>query len=209
MLATYAELQAEIADTLHRDDLTAKIPSFIALFERRANRHLNHPQQETTATALLLSGSSSVAYPVDVLEIESVVIDDNGIRTPLTAVPGLQIDTASTVSAMPSCYTVSGGSFVFDSVADKNYTINVRYVSKFSLETTLTNWLLDNHPDLYLYGSLAASAPYIGEDDRIALWAQLATDAISEIKHQGAILRKTPLQTELTNSNTYDIARGY
>ena len=35
---------------------------------------------------------------------------------------------------------------------------------------TDTNWLLTNYPDIYLYGSLIESAPYLRDDQRIGLW---------------------------------------
>ena len=36
--------------------------------------------------------------------------------------------------------------------------------------TTSTNWALSRYPDLYLYGSLLHSAPYLKADDRIQVW---------------------------------------
>jgi hypothetical protein len=211
MLATYAELQAEIADTLHRDDLAAKIPSFIALFERRANRHLNHPQQEITADLTLLASTREITLPTDLLEIEDAVIYIGNVPTPLQGTTGKFIDRTMPVTSIPTYYTLSNGKMMFGVTANADYTIRIRYVKKWDLATDNTNWLLDNHPDLYLYGSLAASAPFIGEDDRIALWAQLATDAIAEVKHQGARLRATELMTETQQNKgqRFNIVRGY
>lgn len=38
------------------------------------------------------------------------------------------------------------------------------------LRTTDPNWLLTAHPDIYLYASLVESAPFIRDDERVALW---------------------------------------
>jgi hypothetical protein len=40
------------------------------------------------------------------------------------------------------------------------------------------NWLLTAHPDIYLWGTLSASAPYIGNDARLATWQTLYAQAV-------------------------------
>ena len=52
-LANYTDLQASIADTLNRDDLTAKIPDFIAMAEGIMNRTVRHWRMEDRATATI------------------------------------------------------------------------------------------------------------------------------------------------------------
>jgi len=50
--------------------------------------------------------------------------------------------------------------------------------------TNTTNWLLALAPDLYLYGALLESAPYIKEDARIQTWGlglQTALDSLNEL----------------------------
>ncbi len=41
-----------------------------------------------------------------------------------------------------------------------------------------TNWLLTSHPDLYVYGALTHSAPYLKDDERIATWGALYKSAL-------------------------------
>jgi hypothetical protein len=52
-----------------------------------------------------------------------------------------------------------------------------------------TNWLLTNHPDVYLYGSLVHTAPYLKDDARIALWAGLLAQAMGEIEDESTAAR--------------------
>jgi hypothetical protein len=40
-------------------------------------------------------------------------------------------------------------------------------------DSNTTNWLLTESPDLYLYGALAQTAPYLKEDERMGVWAGL------------------------------------
>lgn len=65
--STYADLQAQIANWLARDDLTSYIPDFIRLFECAAARKLKVRLQNTTTT---LTPSSGVAtLPTDFLGV--------------------------------------------------------------------------------------------------------------------------------------------
>jgi len=48
--------------------------------------------------------------------------------------------------------------------------------------TNTSNWLLASHPDAYLYNSLVAATPFLGEDERLPVWGQLANSAIAEIQ---------------------------
>lgn len=43
----YVEVQAQVANWMNRDDLTAMIPDFIVLTEERMNRDLRTRQMET------------------------------------------------------------------------------------------------------------------------------------------------------------------
>jgi hypothetical protein len=39
-------------------------------------------------------------------------------------------------------------------------------------------------PDVYLYGSLLHSAPYLAEDARVAVWAQLYSAAVKRLNEE-------------------------
>ena len=43
------------------------------------------------------------------------------------------------------------------------------------------NWLLLDSPDVYLYGALLHSAPYLAEDQRIAVWAQMYSASVQRL----------------------------
>ena len=44
-----------------------------------------------------------------------------------------------------------------------------------------TNWLLTHHPDIYLYGALLHSAPFLQEDARAQTWAALYKSAVERV----------------------------
>ncbi|MFA5135686.1 MAG: hypothetical protein WC505_07945 [Patescibacteria group bacterium] len=211
MLANYTELQTEIADTLHRDDLTSKIPLFIKLFEKRLNRHLNIPQQTVTTDLTLAANTQTITLPSDMMEPLDAVIYIGNVPCELVHVTGEFIDNTMPISSVPTYFTINAGAMNFGVTANQNYTVRLRYVKSWDLATDNTNWLLTNNPDCYLYGALAASAPYIGDDERLALWQSLAAESIDEIKRMGAQMRKAPLLTEVQahKGKRFNIVRGY
>lgn len=50
-----------------------------------------------------------------------------------------------------------------------------------SLMTTDPNWLLTAHPDIYLYGTLVESAPYLRDEERLPVWEQRYQDAVATL----------------------------
>ena len=62
-IGTYAELQTAVANWLDRDDLTDRIPEFIALAEAKMNRNLRISLMENVSTDILLAGGTR-DYPL-------------------------------------------------------------------------------------------------------------------------------------------------
>lgn len=176
-LATYTDLQASLASWLHRSDLTSRIPDFIALAEAQMNRRLRVRRMMARATATLSDEYSAV--PSDFLGPISITIDGE----PLAYLTVEQMDAAVTGEATgaPAYYTVTGGEFRYYPAPGTSYTATLTYWQAIpALASNSTNWLLTNHPDAYLYGSLTQAAPYIQDDERTALWAQLFQTALND-----------------------------
>ena len=62
-LTTYKGLCEAVADYLGRDDMTERIPTFIALAERRMNRELRLRVMERRAETDVLAGQNAVPLP--------------------------------------------------------------------------------------------------------------------------------------------------
>ena len=82
----------------------------------------------------------------------------------------------------PKSYTLEAGQFHLypTPIAETNVEL-VYYAKVPALESNATNWLLTNSPDIYLYGSLLHSAPYLQDDARLAVWAQLYSAAVTRL----------------------------
>ena len=64
-IGTFDELKTAVANWLGRDDLTDRIPEFIALAEGRMNRTIFARAQEVRATATLTAEDAYTALPTD------------------------------------------------------------------------------------------------------------------------------------------------
>jgi hypothetical protein len=86
-------------------------------------------------------------------------------------------------AGLPAYFTIAGLFLEVERAPDTAYTAEISYYSKIPALTSLnpTNWLLQRHPDAYLYGALLQSAPYLKDDERIQVWQNLYENIIQEI----------------------------
>ena len=184
-LTTYDELKTSVADFLNRDDLTSVIPDFITLAETSLNRTLRHWRMEKRANAV--ANTQYTALPSDYLEMIRLSIIDSTTST-IENVGQFEISKLraqnNNTTGKPVNFTILDGSIELNPTPDAAYEIQLLYYGKIpplNAQTT-SNWVLENYPDAYLYGSLLHTAPYLQEDARATTWASLyktATDAIN------------------------------
>ena len=211
-LATYTDLQTSVANWLHRTDLTANIPDFITLAESRINRKLRAilPQVETDLT--ITPGTRFIKIPDDVVEIQSLWLTYYQPRRQLTYKN--PTDLVLNISAgMPNYWTIDGANLAFDGICDQAYTFTVRTFQVFRLSTSApTNWLLTTHPDVYLYAALIESAPFIRDNEQLAIWKGAYDIAIDEVQDkESRAMSLSTLQMDMgirKNSNTGAIFAG-
>ena len=182
-LGTYTELQASVADFLNRSDLTSVIPDFITMCEADINRNLRvHDMVMRTRAPI---NSQYVKLPPDFLGMRNIDLLTDPV-TPMSYknLQNLDIHRAGDPTGKPLYYSVMKDNLEFAPVPDGEYTIEIVYYRKIPALSAdnATNWLLDEHPDAYLYGSLMHSAPYLQADDRIGLWAGKYNQILEQIK---------------------------
>lgn len=186
-ITTYGTLKTAIADTLNRDDLTTVIPQFVALAHAGFNRKLRSHRQITRGSLTL--DAQFEALPADWLETIRITMDASPIRV-LTQI-GMddltQYRTASDNAADAPVYFAHNGTDIeLFPTPGSSYTAAITYFAKITALSADgdTNWLLTNHPDVYLYGSLVHSAPYLKDDARLAVWSALMGQAMAEIEQE-------------------------
>jgi hypothetical protein len=193
-ISTYQELQDAGANWLHRTDLTARMPEFIALAEAKMSRLLKTAEMEASTTLTSTAGTPAVAWPAGFVTARRIRINV-GITQDLPIValsPSLDYGQSGT----PQAASIQGSNIILKPTPAAAYTLSLDYLGKFTPLSSEhpTNWILTSHPDAYLYGMLAHSAPYLGADARLAVWAQIFLDAIEDINAADAKKRFDNIQ---------------
>lgn len=179
----YATLKSSVADFLNRQDLTAVIPTFIELAEADLNRSVRHRSMLCRATATL--DTHFTKLPTDFLEAKNIQLNTN----PVTSLKYVTMEQADLLkqtyrsAGVPKYYTIIGDTIeVVPEPADE-YEIELTYYKRISAlsDDNTSNWLISSHPDVYLYGTLMQSAPYLKDDERVAVWGSLYRQYISDL----------------------------
>jgi len=183
-ISTYSELKASIANFLNRDDLTATIPDFISLAESSINNEIRHWRMETRAETTI--DSQFTGIPSDWLATIRFHLETDGTtdlrylsRAEIQAMRANRDDS----TGIPRFYGHSAGQFEVMPTPDGPYSSILNYYAKVPTlsDSATTNWLLTHYPDVYLYGALLHSAPYLKEDQRAQTWAALYTSAVERV----------------------------
>lgn len=210
-ITTYAELVTALDGSsgyLHRTDLTAKIPDFIRLAESRINRKMRLLLQEQESTLTATIGSRTMAVPTRFGTPIALWLTTYLPRTDLIYVNPEALPVSNSNSAS-SYYTVDGSTIATENPADIAYTYTFRYLTVFDLATTLTNTVLTDYPDIYVYGALVASVPWTRDNSNLELWSGLFDQAIKEaISDTNATKSRANLRTEFGSARP-NILRGY
>ena len=185
-ITTYTELKASVADFLNRDDLTSVIPDFISLAEAQMERELRHYNMEKRSTAEIDTRYSEL--PSDFLEPIRFHLEERSTRLELISLDDMLEFRQNTndASGTPRNYAISGGAIEVYPTPDTTYNGELLYyasIAKLS-GSTASNWILASHPDVYLYGALLQSAPYLKDDARMQIWSMLYAGAVSSINSQ-------------------------
>ncbi|MFZ9767193.1 MAG: phage adaptor protein [Candidatus Limnocylindrus sp.] len=184
-LTTYSALTSAIEDFLLRPDLTATIPTFVELAEARLNRDLRVRQMIKRSQASL--DTQFTLLPTDFLEAQNFEIVSTAPTYSLEPVTLQTVDryrSATAAPGRPKVFAVAGNTLEVAPSPDATYTGELVYYSKIPAlsVSNASNWLLLQAPDVYLYGSLLHSAPYLRDDERVALWSSLYNEAVGALK---------------------------
>jgi len=180
-LANYTDLKASVADFLNRSDLTSVIPDFVTMAEAEFNRTLRVREMSVRTQGPI--DSQYVKLPDDFLGMRNIELMTDPV-TPLEYknLQNLDIHRRNDKTGKPLYYSIVQNSIEFAPIPDETYTLEIVYYQKVpTLSSNTTNWLLDNHPDAYLYGTLQHSAPYLQSDERVGVWAGKYQQVIEQI----------------------------
>ena len=174
----YADLLADVADTLDRDDVESRLPRWLKLVEARLNRLLQDPDMEVVT---ILTGDGA-ALPADFGEMIALGTSDGNRLTPISNVEYSSIRPLSGISRL---YTIREGK-VYYAPGSANPTLVYRRRIPALTSTNTTNWLLERAPDVYFYGVLLQANAWDVDNEAASGWKALWDEAIDELRTEGA-----------------------
>lgn len=216
-ITTRSELITAVSNWLRRPSIVSFIPDFISLCEADLQRRLKVGEQELVATLTTTAGNASVTLPVGFSKMRRLRLMQSYGDTDLWPVALAPSDDQNwNYEGRPRAVSMVGNTLNIRPVPDSAYTLEMNYYAKFTPLTALnpTNWILTDNPDVYLYGTLMQSAPYLGSDNRLPLWEGGYNSAVAGINREDFEKRNSLLQRQtevahLTGRGPYNIFGGY
>ena len=179
-ITNYTELTTAIANWLDDATLTSRIPEFIALAEAKINDDVRIRSMEKRSISTLTTADRYQTLPARFAQAKRLWL----LTSPITVVAFVGSSQLanyySTSSGKPLYYTITANEIELNRISDSAYTAEMVYWQKVSpiSVSNQTNVIITEYPNIYLYGSLSESAPYIDDQEKINLWAQLYENAV-------------------------------
>ncbi len=184
-ITSYTTLISAVKTYLNRSDISDdQVKEFISLAEASFNRVLRTRNQLTRSTSDV--STQFVTQPTDLLELYNIQLNSDPIvrleQVSLSAMDTLK--SASSTTGKPLYFAITGTDLELYPAPDASYEIEVIYYATIDPLTTdaETNFLITNHPDLYLFGSLVQAEPWLMNDERIGIWGALLGKGVEELR---------------------------
>ena len=214
-LSSYSELKSGIANWLNRTDLTDEIADdFIKLTEADFNAKLRIRAMEQIDSITIDSETETV--PTGFIAVRSFYLLLSSNKYPLEYItPHNMFEIrGGSRSGRPRSYTIESDNETetlrFAPSPDTSYTGYLSYykaISALSASNT-SNWMLANHPAVYLYGSLYHASNFLGGIDQgqAQHWLQMYVTSLERCEQNdkqdsygGApVTQRTDVQTDLS-----------
>lgn len=179
-ISTLSDLVEEIRDEM--DDSSYDIPRIYRAITRAEaifNREIRAPRMET-ATTLAVAGEAT-DLPLDFLQLRTAYSDGSPDRPMHSLSPNALRVMYQGRAGVPVAYAIENRSFIVGPVGE--VSVKLLYYAMIPALTAdnPANWLLAEHPDLYVHQSLAILFNKTGDSERAALNQTIARDIMDQI----------------------------
>ena len=205
-ISNYTELKTAVANWLDRDDLTDRIPEFIALAEARFNRVLRLRSMEAKYTANTVAAQRNLALPTSYIQMRNFQVNSNPLTTLSYVTPEIYDRLwGGSTGGTPKFYTILANEVSFGPIPGSVMEVEMLFYKKFDnlSGSVATNWLITNAPDIYLYGSMLEAEPFIMNDERVQLWATALERGVSDLQEQDNKDRHSGSALRVMNTSGY------
>lgn len=195
---TYEDLKGAVADWLMRQDLESRIPQFISLTESHLSRVLR--VREMIQRRNTVAEDRYITLPSEWRKAKNVQRLSDG--RPLGIMAYEEIDTyradiaagiQSNPGKGPEFFALVGNTMELAPSPTKDAPAEIEMIYYANVprlsEEEQSSWLLTRYPDVYLYGALSHSAPFLREDERLGTWQALYREAVMTANESDADAR--------------------
>lgn len=178
----YDWLKTAVPAWLHRADLTSLIPDFVMLAEKRINVMLEARAQDLTTTLTTAAGINTVDIPRDLNSIHALSLPVYGSIDHMDAVTFARV-YASQSTGVPRHYTIISDALKLGPMPDSVYAINCVYRAGVPAlaDNAGTNWLIEQHAEIYLAATMCEALIYIGNAEKLATWEAKYAAAVAAL----------------------------
>jgi hypothetical protein len=197
-LSTYAELKASVASWLERSDMTTVIVDCVTLAEARLNRELGAVEVDGALTGVVDSRELDISALSIVEPIELWVADPGSEDEREVQMQSPSTMAYDDTSGPPQQWVMATSSALkLDRPCDQAYAFRFHYRQRFALsDSATTNWLLTNHPDIYLAACLMWGAGYQEAFPNGSVWKSILDEQVPAVAHTLAKQRKGTLRVD-------------
>lgn len=203
-LGTLPGLKTGLADLLNRPDISSEaLSNFVTLAESQMNRRLRCRKMVSRFYAAVPASSEFVALPDDFIGPLDMMTGGD----PMRRLKYLEPDSLANVKAAnrfcggecTKYYSIVGNTLRFLPLPPSDMTVELVYWARVPALTDAapTNWVLTDHPDVYLYGSAIQACIYLKTDP--STFGTLFLQAISDVNDNDPVPSDAAaLRTEVT-----------
>lgn len=205
MITNYATLKAYVINRLNRPNVTDdEVATFIQQAEADMNRRIKHRLMDAEDAAFDLTGRTK-AIPADFLAVRSWRFDlGDQISRPsrITFEPLDKLENRPNYTGTPCYYSKLGTNFVVWPTPEGTITTRLGYRKKIPAlsDASPTNWVLDDHSDVYVTGTLAEGYAFIKDEAREDKQRALFLSKIGDLNRLDISEEDQPLDVSPTSA---------
>lgn len=166
-------------------EFVARIPTFIGLFEASLSRNVR--SRETSFTTTLTTDADGYAtLPTDFLRARSWNTVNGNLSQSLNPIAQGAIASLYPIDVAMPAYNVSISGDEIRIQPTAAASVVLEYDRRFVglSVSNATNWVIENHPDAYLFGTLAHAAMWLKDYAEAQMFGAQARMFVDEINAQ-------------------------
>jgi len=181
------------------------------LAEAKMNRNLRISLMENVSTDILMAnGTRDYSLPTGFTGMKEFHLTTSPI-TPLSYITPEMMNRmwAGSNTGRPQAFTLFSDAGTrkirVGPSPDSDYTTSMLFLKKIdALSTTnTTEAMLTENPDVYLYGALLEAEPFLMNDSRVQLWANMLEKVAQDLQERDIFDRHSGSELRVMNTGGY------